>query len=343
MKKYEIVSDMKMYLDGFALYRIRACMDFTTVSGREVKKGDLGGLIAEEKNLSQEGKAWIFDDAEVFGNAVIFGNAEICDKAEVFDFARVFGNAIVSGNASVCGNATVFQNALVFGKATVYDEAKIYDNAKIFDNAKVFGNARVCGNANVCGNARVCGNAFANGNALVRGNARISGNASVSGDAEVFDDATVFGDASVSFCAEVYGNARVFGNAEVFDDAKVCSDASISSTEHIFYVRPIGEYAQSLTLFRTKNCEIKVSFDFESYDLDTFKEMVADWEDARQREVALAALELGQKHIDLSSKEQLKPCPFCGGDAEHISDSNMVVCQNCGIEIDGEVWNRRVC
>ena len=319
MKKYEITSEMKPGRFSSKLYRIKSCINFTTVSGHEVKKGDLGGWVEKEENLSQNGKAWIFDDAEVFGNAVIFGNA------------------IVSGNASVCGNATVFQNALVFGKATVYDEAKIYDNAKIFDNAKVFGNARVCGNANVCGNARVCGNAFANGNALVRGNARISGNASVSGDA------SVFGDASISFCAEVYGNARVFGNAEVFDDAKVCSDASISSTEHIFYVRPIGEYAQSLTLFRTKNCEIKVSFDFEIYDLDAFKEMVADWEDPKQREVALAALELGQKHIDLSSKEQLKPCPFCGGDAEHISDSNMVVCQNCGIEIDGEVWNRRVC
>ena len=57
-------------------------------------------------------------------------------------------------------------------------------------------------------------------------------------------------------------------------------------------------------MFRTKNCEIKISFDLEIYDLDAFKEMVADWDDTKQREVALAALELGQKHIDLTPEKK---------------------------------------
>ena len=194
MKKFELTSEQKINWFGHTLYRIKACISFTTTSGEEIKEGDLGGWVEKESNLSHSGKAW------------------------------------------------------------------------------------------------------------------------------------------------VWGNAKVWGNAEV------CGDANIFSTEHIFCVTPIGEYAQSLTLFRTKNCEIKISFDFESYDLDAFKEMVADWDDTKQREVALAALELGQKHIDLipTKKSNFKDCPFCGGNGELDSDAEIVVCTKCGASADEKFWNNRV-
>ena len=193
MKKFELTSEQKINWFGHTLYRIKACISFTTTSGDEVNAGDLGGWVEKEQNLSHDGKAW------------------------------------------------------------------------------------------VCGDAKVCG------------------------------------------------------------DAEVCGDANIFSTEHIFCVTPIGEYAQSLTLFRTKNCEIKISFDLEIYDLDAFKEMVADWDDTKQREVALAALELGQKHIDLTPVEpENKPCPFCGGNAEYNPAPLKVVCTKCGASADKDVWNNRV-
>ena len=34
-----------------------------------VKKGDLGGWIEKEDNLSQEGDCWVFGDAWVYGDA----------------------------------------------------------------------------------------------------------------------------------------------------------------------------------------------------------------------------------------------------------------------------------
>jgi len=49
---------------GVKLYRIRALKDFGDVS-----KGDLGGYVEKEKNLSQEGNAWIYGNARIFDNA----------------------------------------------------------------------------------------------------------------------------------------------------------------------------------------------------------------------------------------------------------------------------------
>ena len=110
MKKYEILMDKKNTIEykGRALHRIKALRDF-----RNVKKGDVGGYIESETNLSHEGNCWIFDNAKVYDNAMVSG------KAKVFDNASVYGNAEVYGNSSVFEDAEVFCNAVVFGDGLV--------------------------------------------------------------------------------------------------------------------------------------------------------------------------------------------------------------------------------
>ncbi|MGN6746796.1 hypothetical protein, partial [Neisseria sp. P0024.S002] len=61
-KKYELVKEDSIVVDGFILYRIRALKDFYVV-----KAGDLGGYVESEDNLSHEGYAWIYDEAKVYG------------------------------------------------------------------------------------------------------------------------------------------------------------------------------------------------------------------------------------------------------------------------------------
>ena len=164
-KKYKL-TDECITFDDRKLYRIEALKDFGWV-----RKGDKGGFIESEKNLSHNGDCW------VFGDAVVYGNAEICNNAAVFGNARVWGNAAVFGNAAVCGNARVWGNAAGFG------------NAAVCGNAEVWGNAAVCGNAEVWGNAAVWGNAEVWGNAAVGGNAEVCGNAEVGGTAKVINNA----------------------------------------------------------------------------------------------------------------------------------------------------------
>ena len=79
IKKYELLENDFLNIGGIKLYRIKALIDFEN-SIMDVKKGDLGGYIESEENLSQEGNCWIDCDAIV------------CAKA------RVIENAIVTGD-----------------------------------------------------------------------------------------------------------------------------------------------------------------------------------------------------------------------------------------------------
>ena len=139
--KYELANTTKDHL-GITLYQIKALKDFGGV-----KTGDLGGWVASEKNLSQEGNCWVSGNARVSGDARVSGNA------------RVFGDARVSGDAEVSGNARVFGDAKVFGDARVSGNVEVSGDAMVYGNARVSGNAEVSGDAMVYGNARVFGDA----------------------------------------------------------------------------------------------------------------------------------------------------------------------------------------
>ena len=138
------LTEKTINVNGKTLYRIEALKDFG-----DVKKGDKGGFIENEKNLSQSGDCWVYDNAKVYNNAKVF------DNADIYGNASIFGNAVVSGNARVYGNAWVYHYAMVYEDAEVYDNAKVFGNAEIYDNAKVFGNAEVYGNAEIRGNAEI--------------------------------------------------------------------------------------------------------------------------------------------------------------------------------------------
>ena len=130
-KKYKLIEENIIYC-GRTLYRIEALKDFGNV-----KKGDKGGYVEKEDNLSQEGDCWIS------GNAYVSGNAIVSDNAVVYD------------SAVICDNAKVYDDAEVYGDAQVYDNAEVSGNAQVYDNAQVFGNAEVYGNAEISGSAEI--------------------------------------------------------------------------------------------------------------------------------------------------------------------------------------------
>lgn len=76
MKKFELVKDDTIRVFGRTLYRIKACKDFTAITGHGVQVGELGGYVEKESNLSQERTCWIADEAKIYGDAKICGNAE---------------------------------------------------------------------------------------------------------------------------------------------------------------------------------------------------------------------------------------------------------------------------
>ncbi len=126
------------------LYSIRAVKSFS-----DVKKGDLGGFIEKEENLSQHGDAWIYDEAIVFGDAEVSGSAQIREKAEIYGNVAIYGNAIVSGNAEISGEARVCESARITGNAVVRDTALIAGNTVVSGDSRVLGDTRLLGNVRI--------------------------------------------------------------------------------------------------------------------------------------------------------------------------------------------------
>ena len=82
------------------LYRIRAMQDFG-----DVRKGDLGGYVESEDNLSQFNTCWIDEKSKIYGNAHVSLDAKVIHST-IFDTALISGNAIVEDSA-IYGNAKI--------------------------------------------------------------------------------------------------------------------------------------------------------------------------------------------------------------------------------------------
>lgn len=116
MKKYIITAET-VQIGARTLHRIKALRDIKKGRFIIARKGELGGYIESESNLSQDGEAWVSGDAAVYGNAKVYGNARVCEEAEIY------GDALVYDEAEVYGDALVYGDTRVYGNAFVCDEA----------------------------------------------------------------------------------------------------------------------------------------------------------------------------------------------------------------------------
>ena len=176
-KKYEFTDETKE-IDGRILHRIAATKDFYRGNRISiVMKGDLGGFIESEDNLSHDGGSWVMGDscvyerAHIIGNVLVGGCAHVHGNALVGENAYVYGNALVSGNAHVYGNALVSENVHVHGYANIYGSSIIRGNTHVYDDVIIHGDANISGNAHVHGDANISGNAHICENADIISNA----------------------------------------------------------------------------------------------------------------------------------------------------------------------------
>ena len=139
MEKYKFTEE-KMFYNGRVLKRII-----------RIEDNLVGGWIESEKNLSQSGKCFVYDNAKVYDDAIIYGNTKVYNNTKVYGNAKVYDDAIIYDNAEVYGNAEVYDNAEVYGNAIIYSNAKVYGNTNVLGDTEVYGNAKVLGDVIVCG------------------------------------------------------------------------------------------------------------------------------------------------------------------------------------------------
>lgn len=174
-KKYELTKEK--YYDSrvqAVVYRIKALRDFGNV-----KKGDLGGFVANENNLSHANTCWIYD------NAIVCGESKVCEGAEV------------RGAAVVCGTSTIWESTRIFENAYVYNS--------VIRGSKIHGNASV-------NNAEVFWGAEVKDRAIIRGG-------HIDTDVVIADNATVYGDSHISGCGVTVGkNASIVNGTVLSND-----------------------------------------------------------------------------------------------------------------------------
>lgn len=171
-KKYRLLKDRTICVNGHTLYRIQALKNF-----KDVKVNDIGGFVEKTSNLNHKGNCWVYNNAMVYGNANVRGNAIVKDIANVYDNATIFGDAKVYNNAHVCNNSIVGDNAIVKESALVCDNTIVKDNSMVYGIAltkgttKLYGRCRVFDNAIVSNvvvsDATICSDAFVDSNTKI--------------------------------------------------------------------------------------------------------------------------------------------------------------------------------
>ena len=148
-RRYELVKDDTITANChvYILYRVRALRDFG-----DVRAGDLGGYIEDEKNLAQDGSAWVYEGGVVYGDAYIRNNA------------RIYGGEIYGGviRGGVISGGEIYGGVILGGEIL---GGVISDNARI-DGGEITG-GKICNHAHISGGLILGG--------VIRGNAHIGG------------------------------------------------------------------------------------------------------------------------------------------------------------------------
>lgn len=203
-EKYILTSETDE-INNHILHRIKALKDFG-----DVKKGDLGGWVENESNLSQEGNCWVYDDAAVYSEA------KVIDNAKVFDGAEITTHSSVMGDAEVHGSVWVEEYSIVQDNAKVFDGAKITTHSSVKGDAEVRGDVCVDEYSIVRGHAKVSGKyrgVLTLRKALIEGYAEVSGDATIS--MHICDYAKVDCWCCVMSGSLISGNARLKGNINI--------------------------------------------------------------------------------------------------------------------------------
>ena len=194
-KKYELLKDDTIEVEGRTLYRIRALRELSHVAA-----GTLGGYIEKEENLSHSGECWVAKEAKVYGDASVKENAVVDDVAIVKDRATIMEMAYI------CDNAVVCNNAMIRGMASVNENAVVGGEVDISESSYI------CGNASIKGEGFICEGAY------------VSGNTVIDGDFEIYDcvilggkingtKVTIKGDILISEGADISGDSFINGGA----------------------------------------------------------------------------------------------------------------------------------
>lgn len=136
--KYELVAGDTRTVLSATVHRIRALRPITA---HRVRAGDLGGYVESERNLSQDGDAWISGDAMAVQRSRLEGAALATDEVLLSGFAILRDNARMSRFSRADGHAIIGGQARLTNAASAHDTVTISADITIGDAFAMTGNS----------------------------------------------------------------------------------------------------------------------------------------------------------------------------------------------------------
>ena len=141
-KKYEILMDEENTIEwkGHTLHRIRALRDFG-----DIRKGDIGGFVENENNLSHKGNCWIYDDAKVMDDSIMYDYSRICDKSELHDdsrmynYSKMYDYSELHNNSIMNDDSEMHDNSKMYGNSIMYDYSEMHGDSELNNQVKLYG------------------------------------------------------------------------------------------------------------------------------------------------------------------------------------------------------------
>ena len=209
-KKYEL-TDETIEWNGRTLHRIRALRDVGKPQDN-ICKGDLGGFVESEENLSHEGNCWIYNDGKVYENARVIENAYLEDSPEIY------GNALIQDYSHIAGyNVKIFGNAIITGCSKVY-AGSIYDKAILIDS-EVWTDYKIYGSTRIIKSKIYFEDDEHRPIGLIHGDTIICGTV-IYGNCRIYDNAQIY-NAEISDC-DIHGTAQILCNKNIINNIFEC-------------------------------------------------------------------------------------------------------------------------
>lgn len=176
-KKFTLLENDTIQVDGRTLYRIQALKDFEVpirnyidepdIGGYQIKKGQLGGYVEFEENLSHEGGCWILRYAKAFGKALVKDNAHLIGSATISgdsiigDYCQMSGGSVVTGQSILLG-CTQLNNQAIVEDSIVNGNIGLYGLTAVREKSELTGMVNLSGSVVIKG-AKITGPLYLNG------------------------------------------------------------------------------------------------------------------------------------------------------------------------------------
>jgi len=132
MKKFKLTTEKRKIKHPLTsvdvtLYRIKALKGFS-----DVKKGDIGGWVEKEANLSHDGICWLYDDACNFESSFRSEDSIGRENSLSFGNSQQYGNSHQSGYSHQLGYSKQFGYSHQLGYSRQFGDSQQSGNSRQF-------------------------------------------------------------------------------------------------------------------------------------------------------------------------------------------------------------------